>query len=231
MPKLNEDLNELNELNEEDDPVVAQPHALRFCLVNVPEARLVETDGVQIPEYAALSYVWGKSDEEIITTTENFEVLKTPGRFREKDLPVLFQDAFQVCSQFGIDHFWIDRICVVQNDEARKSAQLEAMGWIYSKASFTIVSFELGYISEGLPGFSQPRTPPVYLYVGEKILIVKLSNNIYNPLFSVTSPSTPLATGRNIVWTRAFLECVAVARKFFQAFTSVMDGFRKRSNS
>ncbi|KAF9771461.1 hypothetical protein IL306_010904 [Fusarium sp. DS 682] len=28
-----------------------------FCLINVPEARLVETDGVQVPKYAALSYV------------------------------------------------------------------------------------------------------------------------------------------------------------------------------
>lgn len=142
-----------------------------FCLVNVPEARLVETDGVRVPKYAALSYVWGKSDEEIITTTENFDSLKLPGRFRESDVPVLFRDAFQVCSQLGIDHFWIDRICVVQDDERRKSAQLEAMGRIYSKASFTIVSSEPSFISQGLPGVSQLRAPPLYLYVGDKVLV------------------------------------------------------------
>ncbi|KAH7196423.1 heterokaryon incompatibility protein-domain-containing protein [Fusarium flagelliforme] len=142
-----------------------------FCLINVPEARLVETDGVNVPKYAALSYVWGKSDEEIITTKENFESLKVSGRFREKDVPVLFQDAFQVCSQVGIDHFWIDRICVVQDDEKRKSAQLEAMGQIYSRSSFTIVSSEPEYINQGLPGVSQPREPPVRLCVGDKVLI------------------------------------------------------------
>ncbi|KAI8713045.1 HET domain-containing protein [Fusarium sp. LHS14.1] len=69
-----------------------------FCLTNVSEACLIETDGVQVPNYAALSYVWGKSDEEIITTTNNFESLKLPGRFREKDVPLLFRDAFEVCS-------------------------------------------------------------------------------------------------------------------------------------
>lgn len=28
-----------------------------FCLINVPQACLVETGGVQVPKYAALSYV------------------------------------------------------------------------------------------------------------------------------------------------------------------------------
>ena len=57
-----------------------------FCLINVPKACLVETDGIQVPKYAGLSYVWGKSDEEIITTKENFESLKVQGRFRERDV-------------------------------------------------------------------------------------------------------------------------------------------------
>ncbi|KAJ4137183.1 hypothetical protein NW768_002764 [Fusarium equiseti] len=113
-----------------------------FCLINIPEACSVETDGVKVPKYAALSYVWDKSDEEIMTTTENFECLKILGRFLENDAPILFWDTFKVCPQLGMDHFWIDRIRVVQNDETRKSAQLEAMGRIYSKANFTIVSSE-----------------------------------------------------------------------------------------
>ncbi|KAI1068571.1 hypothetical protein LB507_004269 [Fusarium sp. FIESC RH6] len=132
---------------------------------------LVETDGIQVPKYAALSYVWGKSDEEIITTKENFESLKVQGRFRERDVPLLFQDAFEVCSQLGIDHFWIDRICVVQDDESRKSAQLETMGRIYSTASLTIVSSEPSFISKGLPGVSQPRATPVYLCAGDKVVV------------------------------------------------------------
>ena len=45
------------------------------------------------------------------------------------------------------------------------------MGRIYSKASFTIVSSEPGYIRKGLPGVSQPRPPPVYLSVGDKVLV------------------------------------------------------------
>jgi hypothetical protein len=131
--------------------------SMGFCLVNVPGAFLVETDGVQVPNYAGLSYVWGKSSEEITTTTENFGSLKLPGRFHQKGVPLLFRDAFKVCSQLGIDHFWIDRICVIQDDQKRKSAQLEAMGRIYSKASFTIVSSEPHYINQGLPGVSQPE--------------------------------------------------------------------------
>ncbi|EEU34287.1 uncharacterized protein NECHADRAFT_85597 [Fusarium vanettenii 77-13-4] len=142
-----------------------------FCLIKVSEACLIETDGVQIPSYAALSYVWGK---EIITTTNNFESLKLPGRFRKKDVPLLFRDAFEVYSQLGIDYFWIDRICVVQDDEKRKSAQLEAMGRIYSKACFTIVSSDPHFINQGLPGVSQPRKPPPNLLVGDKVLIPRI---------------------------------------------------------
>ncbi|CAG7561141.1 unnamed protein product [Fusarium equiseti] len=92
-----------------------------FCLVNVPEARLVETDGVQIP-----------------------------------------------------------KISVVQDDENRKSAQLEAMGRIYSKASFTIVSSEPSFISQGLPGVSQPRVPPLYLCVGDKVLVPRSRGGPHN---------------------------------------------------
>ncbi|KAI7763134.1 hypothetical protein LZL87_012171 [Fusarium oxysporum] len=145
-----------------------------FCLINVAEACLVETDGVHVPNYAALSYVWGKSDEEIRTKIDNFESLKLPGRFRDKDVPLLFRDAFEVCSQLGIDHLWIDRICLFQDDKKRKSAELEALGRIHSKASFTIVSSEPRFINQGLPGVSQPRTPPLNISVGDRVLISSL---------------------------------------------------------
>lgn len=151
-----------------------------FCLINVSEACLIETDGVQVPGYAALSYVWGRSDEEIITTTKNFESLKLPGRFRKKDVPSLFRDAFEVCSQLGLDYLWIDRICVVQDEEKRKSAQLEAMGRIYSQARLTVVSSEPHFINQGLPGVSQPRTSPIYLEVGDKVLMPRIHQSLYN---------------------------------------------------
>jgi hypothetical protein len=140
-------------------------------LINVSKAFLVETDGVRVRSYAALSYVWGKADEEIMTTTRNFESLKFPGRFREKDVPLLFRDAFEVCSQLGINYLWIDRICVVQDEVERKSVQLEAMGQIYPKARITIVSSEPNFINQGLPGISQPRTSPLKILVGNKILV------------------------------------------------------------
>ncbi|KAF7533612.1 hypothetical protein G7054_g6926 [Neopestalotiopsis clavispora] len=159
-----------------------------FRLINVAEACLVEVDVLHPPCYAALSYVWGKSDDELTTLIENVQQFKQPGYFREVDMPLLFQDSFQVCSQLGVNYFWIDRICIVQDDLLDKSAQLEAMGKIYSMATFTIVSSEPRFVQQGLYGISLPRNPQVGFPIGDLLLL---------PPSSTDSNSTWLTRG----WT------------------------------
>ncbi|KAF2968923.1 hypothetical protein GQX73_g4645 [Xylaria multiplex] len=142
-----------------------------FCLINIGEACLVEIDSANPPPYAALSYVWGKSEDEITTTMNTFTKFQRPGRFLEADVPLLFRDSFKVCSQLGVDYLWIDRICIIQDDSSKKSIQLEAMGQIYSMASFTIVSREPASVRQGLHGVSQSRIPQFSIPLGDMLLV------------------------------------------------------------
>ncbi|KAI0535944.1 heterokaryon incompatibility protein-domain-containing protein [Xylaria digitata] len=113
----------------------------------------------------------GKSEDKITTTMNTFTEFQRPGRFLEADVPLLFRDAFKVCSQLGVDYLWVDRICIIQDDSSTKSIQLEAMGRIYSMASFTIVSREPASVRQGLHGVSQPRIPQLNIPLGDMLLV------------------------------------------------------------
>lgn len=137
--------------------VLRVPHGL--FLLSVSKACVVPINGPKGPPYAALSYVWGDAEHELTASTANFQELQVPGRLQKGDVPLLVKDAMSVCSRIGLEYFWVDRLCVVQDDLGMKLRQLEAMGQIYSEASVTLVSPDRDGARLGLYGLSRPRTP------------------------------------------------------------------------
>jgi hypothetical protein len=53
---------------------------------------------------------------------------------------------------------WVDRLCIVQDDDKEKAYQSSAMGDIHSAASFVIIAAYGDGMYYGLPGFSRSRT-------------------------------------------------------------------------
>jgi hypothetical protein len=105
--------------------------------------------------YAALSYVWG-------TTTEDL-----------KDWPETVLAAIEVTKKLGLQYLWVDRCCINQNDPVEKAYLISRMTTIYEAADFTIVAAAGSGASHGLPGMrSAPRTPqPEYFLDSGSILV------------------------------------------------------------
>lgn len=60
--------------------------------------------------------------------------------------------------------YYLDRLCIVQDDDMLKKSQVEAMGAIYQLTDLTIVACAEG-VGVGLPGVSsRPRQTPLENY-------------------------------------------------------------------
>lgn len=55
-------------------------------------------------------------------------------------LPSLIRDAINLIRDLGLPYLWVDRITIIQDDEATKHHQLSAMGEMYAGSLFTLVA-------------------------------------------------------------------------------------------
>lgn len=81
-------------------------------------------------EYMALSYVWGSSK------------LSCSIRIQGKDHPItanLFNALQSLWKHYGQSMFWIDALCINQNDHSERSQQVSLMKRIYESATETVV--------------------------------------------------------------------------------------------
>jgi len=131
-------------------------------LIDVRRLCLVSGDTFHA-DYAALSYVWGQA-ECFKTLRSNLEVLQREGAFAismsEVVLPKTIRHAIHMAAILGIDGLWVDALCIVQDDQEEKSAQLHGMGAIYEGATVTFVAAVGKDANAGLPGIreiSEPR--------------------------------------------------------------------------
>jgi len=80
--------------------------------------------------------------------------------FKKVSLTVI--DAISFCQKIGVKFLWVDALCIIQDSEADKQAQLPAMGMIYRCAHATIVAASGRNASTGIPGiYPHSREPPM----------------------------------------------------------------------
>lgn len=94
------------------------------------------------PRYVALSYVWGGSEVSACATTSNLrELQEHNGLYNGSiSLPSLIKDAIALVRDLGLTYLWVDRITIIQDDDATKHHQLSAMGEIYAGSLFTLIA-------------------------------------------------------------------------------------------
>ena len=86
-----------------------------------------------IPEYAALSYVWGAAKQPR-TTTAGKASLEVAGSLRDPSVQRVSRtvsDTIELTKGLDIPYLWVDAICIVQDDPEELAEQLAAVGWIY----------------------------------------------------------------------------------------------------
>lgn len=55
-------------------------------------------------------------------------------------LPQTIQDAILITRNFNIRYLWIHAICIIQDDERDKVAEIRGMGAIYKQSTLTIAA-------------------------------------------------------------------------------------------
>lgn len=110
--------------------------------------------------YAALSYVWGNPTKgDLQATLANISNLEKPGALKQAGVPLTILDAMTAASKLGIPYLWVDRLCIVQDDQTTKHNLINQMDSIYASALFTFVAGAGKDASYGLPGVSKKRSP------------------------------------------------------------------------
>ena len=139
------------------------PSSLLFLLVDATQNCLVRACGPA--RYLALSYVWGNLSNVLETTKENFSQLSKPGALCSETLlshlPATVRDALYLTKAMGERYLWVDRLCIIQNDDEHKVEQLRWMGSIYANSYFTIIAADgqdANYGIRGVGGLSLPRS-------------------------------------------------------------------------
>jgi Heterokaryon incompatibility protein (HET) len=95
-----------------------------------------ESSTPNVPEYAALSYMWG-GPQRFLTLKDNLEIRMA--RIELEDLPRTLRDAVLVCRALGMQWLWIDALCIIQDDPQDKYEQIKTMGEVFQSAALTII--------------------------------------------------------------------------------------------
>lgn len=66
-------------------------------------------------------------------------------------------DAIEVALSLEIRYLWVDRLCIIQDNEEEKKAQIEQMDRIYGNAVVTIVAATSANLNAGIPGVTAQR--------------------------------------------------------------------------
>ena len=122
-----------------------------FRLFDITSLRVVKSQGDE--PYIALSYPWVQVDE--------FEV-KRDKTYVLESLPNVLRDIIAVVQELGlgINHIWLDRLCIDQEDTVQKQINIDAMGEVYGAAFATIIlAVPFQGAEQGLPGLSAQRMP------------------------------------------------------------------------
>ena len=105
-------------------------------------------------EYAALSYVWGKSQHRLEATKANYLSLEEKDSLLKHQLPRTIEDAIQVAKKLDLRYLWIDGLCIIQDSLDHKKSQIKVMDEVYATATVTIVAASGEHADSGLPGVS-----------------------------------------------------------------------------
>lgn len=104
------------------------------------------------PDYAALSYCWGTSeDAQFQLKTKRSSLAQRQAGIQMEDLlavPALY-DAVQMTRELEIPYLWIDSLCILQDDISDWERNCSSMDKVYGSAKVTLVAASSGSCREG----------------------------------------------------------------------------------
>lgn len=130
------------------------PPGTRF--IDVQKMRLVTAKNEC--EFVALSYVWGKPENENLQTKMHNVVARgEDDGLRNWIFPKTIADGISLTAELGIKYLWVDSLCIIQDDD-EKAIQIQNMDRIYGLASLVLVGAAGDNANMGLIGYKDsPR--------------------------------------------------------------------------
>lgn len=134
-----------------------------FRLIDVENRCLVKASNSNVG-YFALSYVWGKKcdvpspkQKVAALTKSSLNDLHQEKSLSPSILPQTVEDALQACLALGSKYLWVDRLCIIQDDNENKNIQIEAMGTIFASAKLVLIAADAENMHSGISGISKLR--------------------------------------------------------------------------
>ncbi|KAI8670005.1 HET domain-containing protein [Fusarium sp. Ph1] len=85
--------------------------------------------------FVALSYCWGGQQSLILAKSQSQHLY---GGFSSSELPNTIQDAVRVVREIGLRYLWVDALCIQQDSDQDKAAEISRMETYYGSATVTI---------------------------------------------------------------------------------------------
>lgn len=137
-------------------------------LLDTSSLRLQTFDPETLPRYFTLSYVWG-SKKYARLQSDNLIEMTTVGFEDDTKFHPSVSDTIVLMSSMKARYLWVDTLCIIQDSDADKLAQIDQMDAIYANSALTIVA--AGDEPEGLPGVRDLRTEINSIHLGGLMLV------------------------------------------------------------
>ncbi|KAI8665948.1 HET domain-containing protein [Fusarium keratoplasticum] len=96
--------------------------------------------------FAALSYCWGGQQSFTLTRSQSQHLYDG---FSPSELPKTIQDAIRVTRELGLRYLWVDALCIQQDSDQDKAAEISRMETYYGSATVTICAAAASTAEQG----------------------------------------------------------------------------------
>jgi Heterokaryon incompatibility protein (HET) len=162
--------------------IQSHEHPVNMRLINVREMCVVKAR--QEWSYICLSYVWGAStlQEQSRALQTTIQALEHPGSLHKINLPRTLLDAIRFVRDMGELYLWVDSLCIVQDDDYERTAQISQMDLIYARALLTVAVVASEDCTSGIPHLYReirnPKQDHVQISPGFGVMLSE-SNGFY----------------------------------------------------
>ncbi|KAK8153377.1 heterokaryon incompatibility protein-domain-containing protein [Phyllosticta citrichinensis] len=108
--------------------------------------------------FAALSYVWGDCNNSTKQTQGvpwKRGTFDEPGALTSREVPNTINGAIEVCVRLDIPYLWVDRPCILQDEEEDVQQQVQSMDDVFPSAYVVLVAL-VSNMDSGIPGITSP---------------------------------------------------------------------------
>ncbi|KLU89851.1 hypothetical protein MAPG_08820 [Magnaporthiopsis poae ATCC 64411] len=127
---------------------------LRLLLIETSGAPPELIEAISKESYIALSYCWG-ADQPIKLTGKTHTSLTTQG-VNTGDLPRTLQDAAWFVRKMGRQFLWVDALCILQDSDGDKAAEISRMGTYYGSSAATLSAASASDCNQGFLDWTGP---------------------------------------------------------------------------